>query len=56
MLEKRVEKAGAEALTLEEICKDLLLKHKRFQRARLSNRDKEESRGEMALYARGQLL
>ncbi len=54
LLEKRVDKAGAEALTLEEIREDLSLEYKHFQRARQSNRDKEESRGEMALYAGGQ--
>jgi hypothetical protein len=39
---------------LEEIREDLLLKYERFQRARQSNRDKEETRGETALYARAQ--
>jgi hypothetical protein len=54
LLEKRIDKAGAEALTLEEISEDLSLEYEHFQRARQSNRDKEESRGEMALHARGQ--
>jgi hypothetical protein len=55
LLEKRVDKTGAgEALTLEEIQEGLLLKYERFQRARQSNRDKEESGGETALYARAQ--
>ncbi len=39
---------------MEEIWKDLLLKYEHFQRTRQSNRDKEESGGKMALYARGQ--
>jgi hypothetical protein len=34
LLEKRVDKAGAEALMLEEIWEDLLLKYEHFQRAR----------------------
>jgi hypothetical protein len=54
LLEKRVDKGGVEALTLEETWEDLLLEYECFQRARQSNKDKEESGGEMALYARGQ--
>jgi hypothetical protein len=54
LLEKRVDKAGAEALTLEEIQEDLSLEYEHFQRARQSNIDKEESGGETALYAGGQ--
>jgi hypothetical protein len=54
LLEKWVNKAGAEALTLEEIQEDLSLEYEHFQRARQSIRDKEESGGETALYAGGQ--
>jgi hypothetical protein len=34
LLEKRVDKTGAEALTLEEIQEDLSLEYERFQRTR----------------------
>ena len=54
LLEKRIDKSGNDALKLEEIREDLSLEYERFQRTRRSNKDKEESGGETALYAGGQ--
>ena len=53
LLEKRIDKQGADALTLEEIREDLSLEFEHLQRTRRT-KDNNESGGETALYAGGQ--